>query len=830
MKRKLFFLSMIIILLLVPGLNQSMPTVNAESKSPVEKEYEIYPQPQNISYYGGSLKVTDTVNLVLEEGLDTYTVDKAKQVLHDNDIDFEVTDSMSSDLTNVLVGIKDSGEIVDQYFTREVNAQDNFDEIDAHNISIKDNVISILGKETDAAFYGLVSLEHILNQSQDNVVSNLLIEDYANTQIRGVIEGYYGIPWGNDNRAELLEFGGQFKANAFVFAPKDDPYHRERWSELYPEDELKGHERLAQLGNETKNRYIWTIAPFQPQSDPITPDNEEEGIAKLIEKFEQLYSVGVRQFGVLGDDVGELPKQTVVHVMQEVSQWAEDKGDVYDFVFVPQGYVLADWGFNAEELNLYDAEFPDDVQIMFTGQNTLSRITQDSIDGFKRKGVEEGERRDPLFWLNWPVNDIDREDYRRLFMGKSEMMEPGVENIVGVLTNPMEESQPSKIAIFGTADYSWNSTDFDADQNWIDSFKYVEPHASEELHEIAKHMSNMDNGGIGGLEESEELKQPIAEFNEAVQSGNEKLIKEKGETLQYLYQNIVNAVDSFIKNASEENLKKEMKPYINGLHDKSQAAVDYIEAIMIAKDAKVGSIAQAQTLLAHANEKHRDSKSYTVTTKTAEFPAVELRAESGMLRINPNVSDLESYALGLIEVYDDVSKDNAHYESIQALTAQDVFRGYETNQFKPWENISREHMAVILSKVNDYQEPENIEETLKKYKDVDSESRYAKEIAMLTVANVFSGDEHGNFNPKETITRQQMATVLVYAMSLDQYDHEESVDINLDNVSLSHKQNVQTLANFELTNQLDDFRPYEPITRAAVATLVYKAQSVAENF
>src|SRR5699024_5191655 len=297
---------------------------------------------------------------------------------------------------------------------------------------------------------------------------------------------------------------------------------------------------------------------------------------------------------------------------------------------------------------------------------------------------------------------------------KGEMMEPGVENMVGVLTNPMEESQPSKIAIFETADYSWNSTDFDADQNWEDSFKYVEPNAPEELHEIAKHMSNMDNGGIGGLEESEELKQPIAEFNEAIQSGNEKLIKEKGETLQSQYQNIVDAVDGFIENASEENLKEEMKPYINGLHDKSQAAVDYIEAIMITKDAKAGSKSQAQSLLGQANEKHRDSKSYTVKTKTAEFPTVELRAESGMLRINPNVKELESYALASIEMYNDVSQDNAHYEGIQALTAQGVFKGYESNEFKPWENISREHMAVVLSKLQN-KEPENIEDTLKKY-------------------------------------------------------------------------------------------------------------------
>lgn len=654
MKRKqLFLLPIIMILFLVPALNQLTPAVNAENVGAEESKYEIYPQPQNISYTGGSLEVSSTVNLVLEEGLDEYTVNKAKQVLHDNNIQFDVTDSISPDVTNILVGIKDSNGTVDQYVANDIIDQNHFDQIDAHSLSVNDNVISVLGKDTDATFYGLVSLEHILNQSKDNVVSNLLIQDYANTQIRGVIEGYYGIPWGNDNRADLLEFGAQFKANAFVFAPKDDPYHRERWYDLYPEDELKGHERLAKLGNETKNRYIWTIAPFQPQSNPITPSNEEEGISKLIAKFEQLYNVGVRQFGVLGDDVGQLPKETVVNVMKAVSQWSADKGDVYDFVFVPQGYVLADWGFNAAELNLYDAEFPDDVQIMFTGENTLSSITQAAINGFKTKGVDVGERRDPLFWLNWPVNDIDREEYRRLFMGKGEMLDPGVKNMVGVLTNPMEESQPSKIAIFEIADYAWNTTNFDADQNWVDAFKYVEPNAPTALHEIAKHMSSMNNGGIGGLEESEELKQPIAEFDTAIESDDKELIKEKGDILQAHYQKIVDAVNAFMENASEENLKKEMKPYINGLHDKSQAAVDYIEAIMIAKDAKAGNKAAAQSALDNANEKNKDSKTYTVITKTAEFPTVELRAESGMLRINPNVTDLSAYALEFVEAYND---------------------------------------------------------------------------------------------------------------------------------------------------------------------------------
>src|SRR5690625_3635568 len=190
--------------------------------------------------------------------------------------------------------------------------------------------------------------------------------------------------------------------------------------------------------------------------------------------------------------------------------------------------------------------------------------------------------------------------------------------------------------------------------------------------------------------------------------------------------------------------------------------------------------------------------------------------------------NLYEFGHGLLytKPYDDVSKDNAHYEGIQALTAQGVFKGYESNEFKPWENISREHMAVVLSKLENYKEPENIEDILKKYKDVDSDSRYAKEIAMMTEAGIFSGDEDGNFNPKANMTRQQMATVLVHAMSLDEGDDVEDVDINLDNVSLSHKENVQILANLGLTNQLDDFRPYEPISRGAIATLINKAQLI----
>ncbi len=46
------------------------------------------------------------------------------------------------------------------------------------------------------------------------------VEDYAELKNRGFIEGYYGNPWSNADRAELMRYGGDLKLNQYFFAPK----------------------------------------------------------------------------------------------------------------------------------------------------------------------------------------------------------------------------------------------------------------------------------------------------------------------------------------------------------------------------------------------------------------------------------------------------------------------------------------------------------------------------------------------------------------------------------------------------------------------------------
>ena len=65
-----------------------------------------------------------------------------------------------------------------------------------------------MGKDTDASFYGLTTLYHVLAQTESLSIRNFTIEDYADVVSRGFIEGYYGNPWSTEDRVNLMDMGG----------------------------------------------------------------------------------------------------------------------------------------------------------------------------------------------------------------------------------------------------------------------------------------------------------------------------------------------------------------------------------------------------------------------------------------------------------------------------------------------------------------------------------------------------------------------------------------------------------------------------------------------
>ena len=389
----------------------SEDSIVAASKSAdyLKKEYKVFPTPQKVTYGEGVTALRKQVNLVMGDQLDIYTRNRLKSVLQDNQVSYTTSQSAVAGATNIYLGVHGRGSQAEQNLSN-VSAG-LFDKIDAYTLTVKDNSISIVGKDTDAVFYGLTTLKHMLKESQVPVLRNVTVEDYAEIKNRGFIEGYYGNPWSNENRKELMRYGSELKLSQYYFAPKDDPYHNKKWRELYPEEKLAEIRELARVGNETKTRYVWTIHPFMNKR--IRFGNEahyQADLATIKAKFTQLLDVGVREFGVLADDapspVGGY--HSYVRLMKDITNWLTEKQTTYsglrkDMIFVPAWYM----GQGTEaELRTLNEHLPENVHLTLTGGKVWGAVDQTFLTNLKKNLTEGGKTYRPIqFWINWPCND-----------------------------------------------------------------------------------------------------------------------------------------------------------------------------------------------------------------------------------------------------------------------------------------------------------------------------------------------------------------------------------------------------------------------------------------
>ena len=53
------------------------------------------------------------------------------------------------------------------------------------------------------------------------------------------MEGFYGPPWSQLDRLYMIRFLSDCGFNTYMYAPKDDEYHRAEWRKDYPEGAAK---------------------------------------------------------------------------------------------------------------------------------------------------------------------------------------------------------------------------------------------------------------------------------------------------------------------------------------------------------------------------------------------------------------------------------------------------------------------------------------------------------------------------------------------------------------------------------------------------------------
>lgn len=253
--------------------------------------------------------------------------------------------------------------------------------------------------------------------------------------MKGIIEGFYGTPWTWEERRLVGEALADAGMDTYVYAPKDDPLHRERWREPYPEQELAG---FAALVEEGALRVGVGISPGLS----IDPESAEDR-SQLLGKVRQLIGTGVSLIGLLLDDLDPAPGLGARH--GALTAWLHDALDPEVELFVvPLHYTGTEPAPYLDELV---AEVPPQVPIGWTGRYVVNR-TITAEDARARTAATGG--RAPLLWDNTPVNDAIMAAH--LFTGPLRGRDPGLpEHLSGYLANPMVQARAGLPALLSAA-------------------------------------------------------------------------------------------------------------------------------------------------------------------------------------------------------------------------------------------------------------------------------------------------------------------------------------------------------------------------------------------
>ncbi|MGH8876788.1 MAG: beta-N-acetylglucosaminidase domain-containing protein [Stackebrandtia sp.] len=333
-------------------------------------------------------------------------------------------------------------------------------------LRIGSDEIRIDGADAAGVFYGAQELR---DRARAGALETGVVREEPTMRYRGLIEGFYGTPWSHAERLDLIDYLGSHRMNTFEYAPKDDPYHREKWREPYPADKLA---ELGELVDRAVGNHVdFTFALSPGLSICYTSESDYEA---LIAKFESMYELGVRQFNIPLDDIdydvwhcaadeekyGTGPaaagKAQADLLSRVQTEWATPKGDVGPMQMVPTEYYNVDETPYKESLRAMDSK----VVVHWTGIGVIpTTITREQAADARAVFGHE-----ILIWDNYPVNDYIAG---RLPLGAYTGRDNGLSaEVSGIISNPMNQPSPSKIALYSFGEYGWNDETYDAVESW----------------------------------------------------------------------------------------------------------------------------------------------------------------------------------------------------------------------------------------------------------------------------------------------------------------------------------------------------------------------------
>ena len=106
---------------------------------PEELRYVIYPVPHSIEYASNpeEFTVSAEVNVVADSQIDQYTKDYLEEILAENGLTATESEKVVAGKTNILLGVDNSDEFVDEWFDAALEVSDDlFEKNDAYALDV----------------------------------------------------------------------------------------------------------------------------------------------------------------------------------------------------------------------------------------------------------------------------------------------------------------------------------------------------------------------------------------------------------------------------------------------------------------------------------------------------------------------------------------------------------------------------------------------------------------------------------------------------------------------------------------------------------------------
>ncbi len=351
-------------------------------------------------------------------------------------------------------------------------------------ITVSENEVIVKASCEKGAFRGAHTLAKLIVK---NELKEGTLTDYPLFKKRGYIEGFYGPTWENGKRLSVMKLMASYGMNTFFYAPKDDVYHRAKWRELYPEKELADLKNLFNSASEHYLDFHWTIGPgltYKYTSD--------EDFKILINKIKSIYDIGVRNFGLLLDDIpwkfqyeeDEKAFDSVVdahiYLVNRVYAALKEIDASIKLTVCPTQYSGE---CNEYYITKFGCNIPADVDFFWTGAEICSRVL--TVREANELAYATNHR--PLYWDNFPVNDCEmfQEMHMGALIGRDKELYKHCE---GIISNVMEYAECSKIPLMTIADYLWNPLAYNPDEALKNAHEEMLGNDAESFYFFADHL------------------------------------------------------------------------------------------------------------------------------------------------------------------------------------------------------------------------------------------------------------------------------------------------------------------------------------------------------